>query len=159
MTDNSKLITSRSEESLLRLKEALNRLLDGRPERTKNDGRINISRINAEAGFSTGAIYHHREFVEEAKEIISIRNNRQSNDLPKETSSQIQKLRLQRDNEKRLKEGYRSQRDKIKLFCDKVVAKNASLEFALFEALEKIATLEEEIKSTKVIEINKVTRQ
>ena len=159
MTGNSKLTTNRSEETLLRLQEALRRLLAGCPERTKHDGRISISRINAEAGLSSGAIYYYKEFIEEAKEILSNRKNSQADDSPEETLPQIEKLRLQRDKEKRLKEEYRSQRDQIKSFCDKVVAKNASLEFALFEALEKIESLEDEIRLTRVIEIKKVTPQ
>jgi hypothetical protein len=63
-------------------------------------------------------------------------------------------LRQQRDEEKRLKEKYRSQRDEIKSFCDKVVAQNANLEFALFEASERITQLEQELQNLKVVAIN-----
>jgi hypothetical protein len=159
MTGNSKLITNRSEETLLRLQAALHRLLEGSPERTKLDGRISISRVNAEAGLSSGAIYYYKEFVKEAKEVIANRKSKQEIALSLATLPSTEKVRIQRDNEKRLKEEYRDQRDQIKSFCDQVVAKNASLEFALFEALEKIESLQDEIRSMKVIEIKKVKHQ
>ena len=60
------------------------------------------------------------------------------------------KLREQRDKEKELKERYKTQRDQIKAFSDQVVAHNAQLEFTLFEALEKISLLEQQLEIYKV---------
>ncbi|MBF4227949.1 hypothetical protein EAY83_23820, partial [Vibrio anguillarum] len=57
-------IKERSEITLQRLELALNRLIDGKPEKTSNDGKINLKRINDEAGLSSGGIYYYKEFVE-----------------------------------------------------------------------------------------------
>ncbi|MBF4323644.1 hypothetical protein EAY22_26045, partial [Vibrio anguillarum] len=64
-------------------------------------------------------------------------------------------FRYQLEEERRLKTKYREQRDLIKNFCDQVVAKSANLEFALFEALERIQQLEEELHAIKVVEMVK----
>ncbi|WAT02163.1 hypothetical protein [Rouxiella chamberiensis] len=66
----------------------------------------------------------------------------------------VDKMRVQRDKERELKERYRSQRDDIKAFCDKIIAKNAQLEFSLFEALDKIEDLEREVSALKVVDIS-----
>ena len=63
-------------------------------------------------------------------------------------------MRAQRDKERELKERYRSQRDDIEAFCDKIIAKNAQLEFSLFEALDKIEDLEREVSALKVVDIS-----
>lgn len=153
MSSNNNAVTERSEITLQRLESALQRLTEGTPERTPNDGKISISRINEEAGLSAGAIYYYKAFIEKARQVIAaIKSSNQSQPTAKKVT--VENIRNQRDDEKRLKEKYRAQRDEIKLFCDQVVAKNANLEFALFEALERIQQLEEEIKSIKVVGIN-----
>ena len=63
-------------------------------------------------------------------------------------------MRAQRDREREIKERYKSQRDDIKAFCDKIIAKNAQLEFSLFEAFDKIDALEREVSALKILDIN-----
>lgn len=50
MTEHS----DRGKETLIRLEQALERLIDGKPLKTKSDGRISFKRINDEAGLSSG---------------------------------------------------------------------------------------------------------
>ena len=147
-------INERSEITLKRLEAALKRLIDGKPERTPLDGKINIKRINDEAGLSSGSIYYYKSFIEKARAVIAGTKSQSTmkNGLKKLNT---ENLRKQRDEEKRLKIKYRTQRDEIKAFCDQVVRKNANLEFALFEASERIQQLETEIKGIKVIGIPK----
>jgi hypothetical protein len=158
MTDHSKPMNERSELTLQRLEAALQRLLSGQPERTPNDGEIYISRINKEAGLSDGAIYYYKAFVEKARRCVDSLK-RENTNRPISNKISLQQIRKQRDEEKRLKEKYRAQRDEIKMFCDQVVAKNANLEFSLFEALERIQRLEDEIKAVKVVGINQGRQQ
>lgn len=148
-----KLSNERSELTLQRLEAALQRLLDGKPERTADDGKLNINRINDEAGLSSGAIYYYKEFMTKARAVISKRKEASlSTNRSKKTGTHS--FRQQRDEEKRLKEKYRAQRDEIKTFCDKVVEQNANLEFALFEASERIKQLELELQHLKVVGIH-----
>lgn len=48
-------LTERGKLTIIRLEQALERLLNGVPERTPRDGRVSLSRINQEAGLSSGA--------------------------------------------------------------------------------------------------------
>ncbi len=150
---NENSISERGKVTKIKLEQALKRLLDGTPERTQNDGRISLSRINKEAGLSSGGVYYYSDFVEKVRKIIhekKIDNSISDISLGKISTD---KMRAQRDKERELKERYRSQRDNIKEFCDQVISKNAQLEFALLEAIDKIETLESEISKFKVLEI------
>ncbi|PSU01290.1 hypothetical protein [Photobacterium iliopiscarium] len=146
--------SDRGKETLIRLEQALQRLVDGNPIKTKSDGRISLKRINDEAGLSSGGIYYYSSFVETAKKKIQLRRQQDSTGKTKVNNERFNKLREQREKEKILKEKYKEQRDQIKMFCDQVVAHNAQLEFTLFEALEKISYLEQELASYKVSSIN-----
>lgn len=150
MTEQSE----RGRETLIKLEQALQRIVEGCPKRTKADGRINLSRINQEAGLSSGGIYYYPDFVESTKKYIQSLKESDSSVIKHGNISKESKLREQRDKERQLKEQYREQRDQMKTFCDGVVAKNAQLEFALFEALEQISQLEHELVSSKVTSIN-----
>ena len=48
-------LSNRGKQTIIRLERALERLLNGVPERTPHDGRISLSRLNQEAGLSSGA--------------------------------------------------------------------------------------------------------
>ena len=63
-------LTERGKLTIIRLEQALERLLNGVPERTPHDGRVSLSRINQEAGLSSGGIYYYDEFVQKAKRAI-----------------------------------------------------------------------------------------
>jgi hypothetical protein len=145
--------SDRSEITRIRLEQALSRLLDGNPERTPEDGRLSLSRINQEAGLSSGGIYYYKDFIEKARKAIleeKLTNSASDISLGKISAG---KMRAQRDKERELKERYRYQRDQIKEFCDKVITKNAQLEFALFESLDKIKELEKDALKHKVTKL------
>lgn len=145
----------RGEERLCMLELAFKRLLDGKPERTNNDGKINLSRINKEAGLSVGGIYYYKEFIEKVnKDLSNLSKSNSTKDIKNKHLS-IQHLRSQRDKEKELKERYRREKKEMEIFKDKVISNNAQLHFALYEALEKIENLEAELVSYKVTDINR----
>lgn len=148
------LFSERGQLTKIRLEQALERLLEGKPERTPNDGRLSLSRINKEAGLSSGGIYYYDDFVQKVRKLLHERKLDNSMSSVTSGKASIDKVRAQRDKERELKERYRSQRDNIKEFCDQVIAKSAQLEFALFEALDKIETLEREVSKLKVVDIN-----
>ncbi len=146
MTEQSE----RGKETLIRLEQALERLVEGKPLKTKSDGRINLKRINDEAGLSSGGIYYYSSFVEIANQKIQSIKQIVVGDKRAQSKRSEQKLREQRDKEKQLKERYKAQRDQIKIFSNQVIAHNAQLEFTLFEALEKVSLLEQHLALYKV---------
>ena len=128
---------SNSEITLLRLDDALKRLLSGTPERTKTDGKISIMRINEEAGLSRGNIYHYKEFIIRAKVEIELYNDSKKKsdiiDNQEGKKNKEEKLRFQRDKEKRLKVEYHEQAKNYKQLTDQLVRENASLAFRCME--------------------------
>lgn len=148
-TNNKTLITE------ARLNQALERLTQGEPENTKPDGKINLKRINDEAGLSSGSIYYYPEFVEKARSVIAeIKSNNNKNNYTV-NQGELAKLRSERDKQKQLKVKYRDQRDSIKQFADGVVHENAKLHFSLYEAQIRIEQLEKELTKIKVTKISR----
>ncbi len=123
--------------TLAELKLALNRLLEGKPVRTKNDGKISLFRINNEAGLSKGHIYYYEDFVSEALiEIGLYEQNKRKSGLKADLhahDSTVEKLRAERDHEAKLKVKYKKERDAQKLLCEEIVKTNISLMFRLHE--------------------------
>lgn len=152
--NNEETLSERGKLTIIRLEQALERLLNGVPELTPHDGRLNLSRINQEAGLSSGGIYYYDQFVKKAKRAIHERKLDHTVSTIASGKASVDKMRAQRDRERELKERYKSQRDDIKAFCDKIIAKNAQLEFSLFEAFDKIDALEKEVSALKIVDIN-----
>ncbi|WP_436918300.1 hypothetical protein [Enterobacter hormaechei] len=152
--NNEETLSERGKLTIMRLEQALERLLNGVPELTPHDGRLNLSRINQEAGLSSGGIYYYDEFVKKAKRAINERKLDHTVSTIDSGKASVDKMRAQRDRERELKERYKSQRDDIKAFCDKIIAKNAQLEFSLFEAFDKIDALEKEVSALKIVDIS-----
>lgn len=146
-TNNKTLITE------ARLSQALERLVQGEPKNTKPDGRINLKRINDEAGLSSGSIYYYKEFIEKAREVIAELKSSNNKNNYSINQGELAKLRSERDKQKELKIRYRDQRDTIKNFADGVVHENAKLHFSLYEAKIQIEQLEKELTKTKVTAI------
>ncbi|SHI28788.1 hypothetical protein [Ferrimonas marina] len=120
-----------------RLRDALQRLLDGKPERTKADGKISLSRINKEAGCSHGLIYKYPEVMTEAKEAIEQYKAKQQRDGVLESLSagvdKETRLRAERDKQAELKRDYREQRDSFQALADDVVKRENALLFRCHE--------------------------
>jgi len=144
---------SNSEITLLRLNDALQRLLSGTPERTRVDGKVSIMRINQEAGLSRGNIYHYKEFIAKAKVEIELYkdNTNKSNVIDKQRVNKIKedKLRFQRDKEKRLKIEYHGQAKNQKKLTDQLVRENASLAFRCMELSDELDSKNNKIVSIK----------
>ena len=102
--NNYKNIDDRALLTLERLEQALNRLVNGVPERTPNDGRLSLSRINKEAGLSSGGIYYYKDFVVKARDIIDRQKFESATDLVASGKASVDKMRAQRDKERELKE-------------------------------------------------------
>jgi AcrR family transcriptional regulator len=139
----------RSEITLQRLRDALERLKNGEPTKTKRDGKISILRINDEAGLSRGAIYHYTEFIEEAKAEIAFHEQRRLENKDrdilesfKEESSRIDQIKHAKQNETRLKNTYREQRDNLKAISDEIVKRDVSWAYRCLELQMELARYE-----------------
>lgn len=134
-----------SEITLRKLERALQRLLDGVPKRTKNDGKINISRINNEAGLKVSNINYYPEFIKDAQDRIRDHFDaiaeKNIKDAVKQEKSEVEILKDKLKHEQKLKRKYREERNEQKLLNDDVVKQNVSLAFRVMELESELHSL------------------
>ena len=147
-----------SNDTLISLKAAFQRLKNGLPIRTKNDGKISLHRINSEAGVSRGAIYYYCDFITETKkEILELEKEGKENvhqsktDIETKFEERLKKLRKSRDNEKRLKDKYRAEAKQYQDFADGIAKINTTLAFKCLELQNQL----EQLNNRNIVSINK----
>lgn len=126
-----------------RLHAALERLLQNNPTKVKTSGKLTPNKINNEAGLGNSYIHKFPEFMAYAKPLIDDYNEKRENQSPEEQVlvsndlSEIDKLRHEREREKRLKIKYKQERDdavnakkELEVKCNKVM-------YRLFELQEE----------------------
>lgn len=136
-----------------RLRAALQRLLDGKPERIKKVGKLSLNKINNEAGLGHSYIHKFKDFVEnEAKPAIE-EFNKNYDPLVEvlksevtEDLSEVEKLRAKLKKEKALKDQYRNELDEVKQVNKMLEQQNSSLMFRLYE-------LQEEVRSNNIVRL------
>jgi len=133
------------EITLRKLERALQRLLDGVPKRTKNDGKINISRINNEAGLKVSNINYYPEFIKDAQDRIRDHFDaiaeKNIKDAVKQEKSEVEILKDKLKHEQKLKRKYREEKNEQKLLNDDVVKQNVSLAFRVMELESELHSL------------------
>jgi hypothetical protein len=138
-----------------RLRAALRRLLDGKPERVKKNGKLSLNKINNEAGLGHSYIHKFKDFVvNEASPAIEEFNKNYDPLAEKlksevtEDLSEIDKLRARLKKEVGLKEQYRSERDEEKKINKMLEQQNSALMFRAYE-------LQEDLRRDKVVSFSK----
>lgn len=128
-----------------RLRAALQRLLDGKPERIKKIGKLSLNKINNEAGLGHSYIHKFKDFVEnEAAPAIKEFNNNYDplvETLKSEATedlSEVDKLRAKLKKEKALKEQYRNERDDAMQVNKILEQQNSSLMFRVYELQDEV---------------------
>ena len=134
------------EVTLGRLRAALKRLQDKKPERVKLKGKLSLNKINNEAGLGNSYIHKFEDFVNnEAVPAIKEYNDDYDPisialvcDHDKQTEEDKLKAKLKK--EKSLKEQYRKERDDLKLINKELEQQNSSLMFRIFELQSQLRT-------------------
>ena len=123
-----------------RLRDALRRLLDGCPLKTKKNGALTLNKINKEAGLGNSYIHKFPDFVEYVKPIINEYNasNTQINTEFAPDITNQEQLKNNLIKEKRLKEQYRRQRDNAKKAQAELEILNNTLMYRIFELQEEL---------------------
>lgn len=128
-----------------RLRAALQRLLDGKPERIKKVGKLSLNKINKEAGLGHSYIYKFKGFVEnEAKPAIEEFNENYEPLLETlkseatEDSSEVDKLKAKLKKEKALKERYRKERNDAIQVYKILEQQNSLLMFRVYELQDEV---------------------
>lgn len=142
-------MTGKREITEVRLREALQRLLDGKPKKTKASGSITLNKINNEAGLGNSYIHKFPEFVAEVTPVIEKCNRERRKvlaggiDLTEVELSAQERSRLEQLRERGLKDRYRQERDDARKAKVELEALNNTLMFKVYE-------LQEELRLTKV---------
>jgi len=136
-----------------RLRAALQRLLDGEPNRIKKTGKLSLNRINNEAGLGHSYIHKFKDFVQnEANPAIKEFNKNYDPLAEKlksemtEDLSEMDKLRAKLKKEITLKKQYRQERDDGKQVNKILEQQNSSLMFRVYE-------LQDEVRSQNVVSL------
>ncbi|ELA9427327.1 hypothetical protein QTV33_000984 [Vibrio parahaemolyticus] len=130
-----------------KLQKALERLLNGKPLRTKAKGRLTLNKINNEAGLGRSYIHKFREFVKDvATPAINAYNRNLTNPVSAdlvspltEDLSEINKLREELSRQVALKEDYRKERDELLAINDELEKLNKSFMFRVFELQQELS--------------------
>ncbi|WHT04836.1 hypothetical protein [Vibrio parahaemolyticus] len=146
-----------SEAAVERFQSALDRLLDGKPERVKASGRLTLNKINREAGFGQSYIHKFKKFIEVTANPAIEKYNRELDNPQspqKETSeqgdmSEIDKLRAELEREKELKDKYRKELNDVKKINKELETLNKSLMFRVYELQEEFGERVYEIADRK----------
>ncbi|HHF3263871.1 hypothetical protein [Vibrio alginolyticus] len=136
---------SKSENTLLALESALERIKQGKPKRIPNHRKLSVRAVEEEANLGNGSGYYYPEFVEKVKqtkaEIAAGKGEI--------TQPEIQTVRTKLKEQKRIKENfkakYEAEREKLALFA----ASQHHLNDKLVKALSRIDDLEYENANLK----------
>ncbi|MEZ9796900.1 hypothetical protein AB4279_07700 [Vibrio cyclitrophicus] len=144
-----------NEPTILRLHQALNRLLEGNPKRVKSTGRITLNKINNEAGLGRSYIHKFKAFIndialpaiEEYNQGLKSLNDETLSTSPLSIAPTIEdKLKAERDREKRLKNKYRKKSEELETKVKELEAINNTLMFRLYEVQSERRSTITEIK-------------
>jgi len=137
-----------------RLREALQKLLDGTPTRTKVTGKLTLNKINNEAGLSQSYIHKFPGFIEYASPIIKKYNENKRRAVEggiiadSIELTEIEKLKSEIKREVALKRKYKQERDDAKKIQEILESDYNTLMFRVYE-------LQEELRHYKVSPIVK----
>ncbi len=150
---------SKSENTLLALEAALERIKQGKPKRIPTHRKLSVRAVEEEASLGNGSGYYYPEFVEKVKQTKA----EVAAGKGEITQPEIETVRTKLKEQKRIKENfkvkYEAEREKLALFAasqhhlnDKLVQALAhieDLEFKNSQLREELAQL----KRSKVVSI------
>lgn len=150
---------SKSENTLLALEAALERIKQGKPKRIPTHRKLSVRAVEEEANLGNGSGYYYPDFVEKVKQTKAEIATGEGEIVQPE----IQTVRTKLNEQKRIKDNYKAkyeeEREKLSLFAaaqhhlnDKLVqalARIDDLEYENVELREELAKL----KRSKVVPI------
>ncbi|MGI2800129.1 hypothetical protein ACRTC3_16195 [Photobacterium damselae] len=144
---------SKSENTLLKLEAALERIKQGKPKRIPNHRKLSVRAVEEEANLGNGSGYYYPEFVEKVKQTkADIAEGKGETSQP-EIQTVRTKLKEQKCIKENFKAKYDAEREKLALFA----AAQHHLNDKLVQALARIDELEYENRelNDKITRLNK----
>ncbi|MCC5519620.1 hypothetical protein BCT65_021605 [Vibrio splendidus] len=131
---------SKSENTLLKLEAALERIKQGKPKRIPTHRKLSVRAVEEEANLGNGSGYYYPEFVEKVKKTKADIAEDQGEIVQPEIQTVRTKLNEQKRIKNNYKEKYEAERDKLAIFA----AAQHHLNDKLVKALSRVDELEYE---------------
>lgn len=131
---------SKSENTLLQLEAALERIVQGKTKRIPTFRKLSVRAIEEEANLGNGSGYYYPEFVEIVKKVIADIAEAKGEYVQPEIQSVRIKLNEQKRIKNNFKDKYEAERAKLALFA----ANQHHLNDKLVQAFARIDELEYE---------------
>lgn len=144
---------SRSQDTRLRLEAALQRILDGEPERISDHRKLTLRAVEEEANLGNGSAYYYPDLVEKIKAAKQQASAKKTGKVPQ---TDVARLREAKRKEEKVKIQYRDQVGELKAQVAQQAAEHHQLAHALRMARSRIEELEYELadlKRSKVVRI------
>jgi len=150
---------SKSENTLLALEAALERIAQGKPKRIPATRKLSVRAVEEEANLGNGSGYYYPDFVQKVKQVKADIAEAKGEYVQPEIQSVRLKLNEQKRIKQNYKEKYKSTREQLASFAaaqhhlnDKLVqslARIDDLEFENANLKEKVT----ELKRSKIVPI------
>ncbi|ATC60245.1 hypothetical protein [Vibrio anguillarum] len=135
----------KSENTLVALEAALDRITNGKPKHIPKSRKLSVRAVEEEAKLGNGSGYYYPEFVEKVKQTkVNIAEGKGEYVQP-EIQAVRSKLKEQKRIKSNFKDKYEAEREKLALFA----AEQHHLNDKLVKALARIDELEYENASLK----------
>lgn len=136
---------SKSENTLLALEAALERIKQGKPKRIPTHRKLSVRAVEEEANLGNGSGYYYPGFVEKVKRTKAEIAESKGEIVQPEIQTVRSKLKEQKRIKDNYKTKYEAERDKLALFA----AAQHHLNDKLVKALSNIEELEFEVTSLR----------
>lgn len=146
--------TRNPEVTMKKLIDALQRLVDGDPERLTGKYKINVKSVQEEAGLSLGSAYRYPDVMDKIAFAKQAQAEKMGNVRKRSFSTDLERLKEEKSKEKRLKEKYRQELGIVSQRLDRAYAEQAMQLMAMMNMLDiedKIKLLQE--SKPKVVRI------
>ena len=140
-----------NDETEARIEAALQRIIDGKPQRIDKSKKLSVSAVQKEAGLGQGSIYYYPALVDKIKRLIIETKAKDSlDDKPK---NDVARLRAEKKKEIQVKENYRDQVDALKDKLKQAAADHHRLAYMIYERDKIISDLNFKLKIAKQSQI------
>ncbi|ORT51724.1 hypothetical protein ST37_05095 [Vibrio sp. qd031] len=130
-----------------KIEEALQRILQGKPQIVSSAQKLSVKAVEEEAGLGSGSVYYYPEIVSKIKEhSLKKHGNNKNSSLYEE---KISSLREQLKKEKRLKEKYRTEVTELKTQLANMASQHNQLALVIQQYQYQVAELDATIISHK----------
>lgn len=133
---------STDNNTLLRLENALQRILDGKPQRISENRKLSVRAVEEEANLGNGSGYYYPAIVEKIKAAKMLAQARKTGQKP---SSELDKARQAKSTATRIKVQYRNKVQELLAEREQMVSLHHQLSFSLRKAHKRIEELEQEL--------------